>query len=47
MDNRLAIILGVLIAAGILYDLVASGGANIVFLLKKFTDLIEYVAFWR
>ncbi|MEL6608535.1 MAG: hypothetical protein AAFO93_06460 [Pseudomonadota bacterium] len=47
MTNRLAIILAVLIVAAILADVVFNGGAAMLFLLKKFIELLEYLAFWR
>ena len=47
MTNQLAIVLGVLLFGTIAYDGIANGGENIVFILKKFLELIEWTAFWR
>lgn len=46
MTNTLAIGLFVLVAAFIGYDLY-SGGEMIVDLGRRFTDLVQYIAFWR
>jgi len=47
MTNKLAIflilcIIGFLIGDGILY-----GSDNTLFLMRKFVELVEWVAFWR
>jgi hypothetical protein len=47
MTNRLAIILGILIAAGITLDVVLQEGAASLFLARKFFVLLDYLAFWR
>jgi hypothetical protein len=47
MPNRLALILGALIAAAILADQVLNGGAAGLFLMRKFVDMVEYLSFWR
>lgn len=47
MTNSIAIGLAVLIAGGIAADLALSDGQNLVFLGKKFFDLLEWLAFWR
>ena len=47
MTDRLAIVLGVLIALLIAADLLANGGGVLVFLARKMLDLMEYLIFWR
>jgi len=47
MTNRLAIILGLIIVAAIAFDAIRFDGANLLFLGKKFAELIEWLAFWR
>ena len=47
MTNRLAIILALVVALLLGADFVFQGGAGSLFLAKKFTALIEYLAFWR
>ena len=46
MSNTLAISLGTLIAAFVGLDLWLDSGM-VVFLVRKFVDLIAYLAFWR
>ncbi|HEY9020767.1 MAG: hypothetical protein QUV10_15395 [Paracoccaceae bacterium] len=47
MTNQIAIGLGLLIVAGLGLDAVLYDGANLLFLLRKLADLIEWLAFWR
>ncbi|MEJ8560345.1 hypothetical protein QTO30_03225 [Yoonia sp. GPGPB17] len=47
MTNKLALIIGVCIAALFAYDYVQHDWANTVFLMRKLTTLIEWMAFWR
>lgn len=47
MTNSLAIFLGIIVIASILSDLFLTGGNNLLFLAKKFTDMTEWMAFWR
>ena len=47
MTNRIAFVLACTIIAAILTDAVLNDGAGTMFVLRKFADLIEYVAFWR
>lgn len=47
MTNRIAIILGFLIICAIAVDYIYYGTEHVVFLAKKMTDLIEWLAFWR
>lgn len=47
MTNRIALVLGLLIVGAILFDYVYFGTEHGLFLAKKFTDLIEWIAFWR
>jgi hypothetical protein len=47
MTNRIALALGFLILSAIIIDYVYYGTEHIVFLTKKLTELIEWLAFWR
>jgi hypothetical protein len=47
MDNRVAFGLAALIALLALVDGLANGGGASLFLARKLTDLVDYVAFWR
>ncbi len=47
MTNKIALILGGMIVAGLIADQVIYDGEGIVFLGRKLVLLIEYVAFWR
>lgn len=47
MTNRLAIYLGLFLAALVAADLLLFDGANLLFLAKKLFRLIDWLAFWR
>jgi hypothetical protein len=47
LTDRIALVLGAVILAAILADLFLNGGAALLFLLQKLSDLVEYLAFWR
>jgi hypothetical protein len=47
MPNRMAVILGISILCLILADQLANDGRAGVFAMRKFVDLLEYLAFWR
>lgn len=47
MTNRLAVILFLVILALLAFDYVAYDWANTIFLLRKATAFIEWLAFWR
>jgi hypothetical protein len=47
VSDRFALVLGTLILAGIALDLLANDGGALLFLMRKFSDLVEYLAFWR
>ncbi len=47
MTDRLAIILGAILALLIATDLFANGGGVLLFLARKMLDLMEYLIFWR
>ncbi|MEM7520449.1 MAG: hypothetical protein AAF307_05375 [Pseudomonadota bacterium] len=47
MTNRLALILGFLILALLVGDVLLFGTEHLLFLAKKIMDLIEWLAFWR
>lgn len=47
MTNIIALVLGLLIIVAIIADFLLFGTEHGVFLAKKFTDLIEWMAFWR
>lgn len=47
MTNQIAIVLGLLIVALVGGDLFLNGGDATLFLLRKFEELLEWLAFWR
>ncbi|WP_375256287.1 hypothetical protein [Yoonia sp.] len=47
MTNTIALWLAFVIAAFLAFDHFLYEWANIVFLLRKLFDLIEWLAFWR
>ena len=47
MTNRIAIVLGLIITGAIVVDYVFYGTEHAIFLAKKMTELIEWLAFWR
>lgn len=47
MTNQIAIPLGALILLGVGYDALANDGMNLLFLARKFAELVEWLAFWR
>ncbi|WP_029375186.1 hypothetical protein [Oceanicola sp. S124] len=47
MTNRIAIILGAIIVALLVLDNIAGSGENTLFLMRKFADFVEWLAFWR
>ncbi len=47
MTNRIALFLGICLAVAIAADVLLNGGTALMFLLRKFVDLVEWVAFWR
>lgn len=47
MTNQIAIVLGLIILAAIGYDIFGNDGAALIFLARKFVDLLGWVAFWR
>ena len=47
MTNQLAFWLGLIIMVALGLDVFLYGTENLLFLSKKFYDLIEWLAFWR
>lgn len=47
MTNQIALVLGVIIVAAIGWDIIANDGVALLFLFRKFYELIEWMAFWR
>lgn len=47
MTNTIALILGLLILCGIAVDVLMFGNEHLLFLSRKFFDLLDWVAFWR
>jgi hypothetical protein len=47
VTDRIALGLGLLLLTAIAADIVLNGGQAMLFLLVKFTDMIEWLAFWR
>lgn len=47
MTNRGAVILGLLLIIVITVDVMLYGSEHLLFLAKKFADMLEWLAFWR
>lgn len=47
MTNQIAIGLGLLLIAGVGLDAALYDSTNLLFLLRKLDDLVEWLAFWR
>lgn len=47
VTDRIALSLGLIIVACVAADLVLNDARALMFLLVKFTDMIEWLAFWR
>lgn len=47
MTDRIALFLGLALIGLIVADLAANGGEALLFLMRKFFELIEFLAFWR
>jgi hypothetical protein len=47
MTNTIALYIGVVIAAAIALDVYTNDGAALVFLARKFLDLLDWVVFWN
>lgn len=47
MTNRLALVLLLLILAGVATDVRLWGGTHLSALLDRYDQFIEYLAFWR
>ncbi len=47
MTNQIAVFLGIVLLAGIGWDMFFNDGDSLLFLAKKFADMLEWVAFWR
>ncbi len=47
MTDRIAFILGCMILAAIGADLSLNDGSALMFVLRKFADMVEWLAFWR
>ncbi|WP_371038504.1 hypothetical protein [Rhodosalinus sp. FB01] len=47
MSNGAALVLAVLVLGAVAADQVWNGGAALVFLMQRFLDLLDWLAFWR
>lgn len=47
MNTPIALVLATLIVGGLVADTMINGSDHLIFLSKKFLDLLEWVAFWR
>jgi hypothetical protein len=47
VTDRIALSLGLIVVAAIAADLVLNDASALMFLLVKFTDMVEWLAFWR
>ena len=47
MTDRIAFWLGLLIVSAIVVDIAVFGTEHMLFLGKKFSEFLEWIAFWR
>ncbi|WP_168733027.1 hypothetical protein [Aliigemmobacter aestuarii] len=47
MTDRIALVLGLVLVALILTDVLANGGDVLLFLARKFAGFLDYLMFWR
>ena len=47
MTNSIAIVLALLIIGAIAADVMLYGTEHLIFLGKRFAELLEWIAFWR
>ncbi len=47
MTNQIALGLGLFILAAVAVDVVLFGTEHLLFLAKKLSQLVEWIAFWR
>lgn len=47
MTNQLALMMGAAIVVAVAVDLTLYNGDTLLFLSRKFVDLMHWVAFWR
>ncbi len=47
MSDRVALIVAILLVCAVAYDVFFNDAMSIVFLARKGTNLIEWIAFWR
>lgn len=47
MTDRIALVLACVIVTAILADIVLNSAHASVFLVRKFLDMVEYLAIWR
>ncbi|MDO9638737.1 MAG: hypothetical protein Q7J44_09360 [Pseudotabrizicola sp.] len=47
MTDRIALSLGLIILAALVADIALNEASAIMFLLMKFADMVEWLAFWR
>jgi hypothetical protein len=47
LTNTIALWLGIVIVAAMIADFALNGGSAMMFLARKFLDLIEWVDFWN
>ncbi|MBW4963014.1 hypothetical protein [Sulfitobacter sp. CW3] len=47
MNTQISLVLAALLIGGLVVDSLYFGTEHLLFLAKKFMDLLEWVAFWR
>ena len=47
MTDRIALALGLVIAAALVFDAVAADWGFSLFLARRFVDLLDWLSFWR
>ena len=47
MTDRSALIIAALIVIAVLADVTVNQGAGAMFMVRRFADAVEWIAFWR
>jgi hypothetical protein len=47
MTNTIALYLGIVIVVAIGLDIVVNDGTAVMFTVRKFLDMVDWVEFWR
>lgn len=47
MTNTIALYLGIIIVAALGLDILVNDGTAVMFVVRKFLDMVDWVEFWR